>query len=76
MTTDLVKYRELERVRAAAGVSLFRELLGVSPQEARKAKGFNLNADHNVEVQKLLALLEQQSLEKEGHERCMSATCP
>lgn len=74
MTTDLVKYRQLERARAAAGVDLFRQIFGTLPQTGHQARGLPAQADTSAEVGKLLQLLDQQSLEKEGLNRCMSAT--
>lgn len=73
MTTDLVKYRELDKARAAAGVMLFRQIFGAT-QPARHVRGFEAPADNSAEVQKLMALLDQQALEKDGINRCMSAT--
>jgi len=72
MTTDLVKYRQLERARTAAGVGLFRQLFGVTESAGKREAGFD--AASNPEVQKLLRLMEQQSLENDGLNRCMSAT--
>ncbi|MCB9989773.1 MAG: GGDEF domain-containing protein [Rhodospirillales bacterium] len=66
MTTDLVKYRQLEKATVTAGVALFRDLLKNGDGTASPV------VRDGAEAEKLLKLLEQQALERDGHTRTMS----
>ncbi len=73
MTTDLVKYRQLEKADTMAGVALFRQLFGGKDHQDFDHT-LETNSDNEEEVQKLKDLLDKQTMEQDGQSRCMSAT--
>ncbi len=74
MTTDLIENRELEKAGMSADAAFFYHVFGRDPQRGSGRAQDDAMAAGGNEAARLAALLEQKTLENDGHERCMSAT--
>ncbi len=69
MTTDLINYSHLDKAVVPAGAALIREIFRGDMRRVEMPV-----VRSNAEADKLLKLMEQQALEKDGHKRAMGAT--
>ena len=72
MTTDIVKHEHMKKAGALNNAAIFRQLFKPESVEFSAAAKERLTQDE--EIAKLMGLLEQQTAEKEGRDRCMGAT--
>ncbi len=72
MTTDLIKYKALEKADASAVSGFFRQLFSADQKE--EFVSYDHNSHNEAELLKLRALLEKKEAEQDGQSRTMCAT--